>query len=321
MGSQLELVGTKQRTVWLPRNPLRIAGSLDCLQCDSEGRPTTSIQATRCLDRWPFDFVGPLRRRLQQAGLELQTFPYDWRRSLFHSASCFADWVNDRNLDTIDIIGVSTGGLIATQFARNGYGDRIRKLIAVGTPFLGMPRALMNLELGSGVNSIADFLFARKFQQLISSFPAAYEVIPGDAYRSVAPIPFINASPAVVDAEAQNSFLKSRLLISASLFDQGQRFLAELNPAETLRSVDTSYIISSAQTTPVQIDYSDSGKVRVRSDMYGDGGVPVFSQTIGGLAQQIHPGKQFEFQGPHRTLYLQRLVMERIVKELSQGSD
>jgi len=296
---------------------MSVFADVEYLQCGEAGRARFPLDVAGCLDRRPLDFVSPLRNRLAQDGIAVLPFPYDWRQSLFRSAELFADWVAAQHLETFDIVGVSTGGLIATQYARMGCGAKIRKFISIGTPFLGMPRALANIHTGKVLNRLADWLLAHKVRSLIRTFPSTYELLPCQAYFDATDHACVEAHGRPLRSHSEMcSFLESHSQISSRLLKTGTEFLLQLDPTEALRNVDTSYIVNSRRPTPARISYGESGKVHVTRRSFGDGSAPAISQTIGGQHEVLHPGHSYEFQGRHRTMHMDPLVMEQLASIL-----
>ena len=319
MGSRLVYTGPTSVRAWVPTHPINAYANLNYLQCDEDGVPKFQLEVAGCLGKPPLDFVGPLRNRLAQDGFSVLAFPYDWRQSLLVSAQMFAEWVEAQALDRFYIVGVSTGGLIATQYARMGFGAKIRKFISIGTPFLGMPRALANLHTGAVLNPVADFFLARKARSLIQTFPSAYEVLPSAAYFDAAGDHYIEAEAHPLRSHSETcSFLESHAQLSSRLLRAGTEFLLQLAPTKALRDVDTSYIVSTGLPTPAKILYQRSRQIQVSRQSFGDGSVPALSQTIGGQHEILHPGQSYEFQGLHRTMHLNPPIMEQVAKILHE---
>lgn len=318
MGTRLVTTGSRRSTVWIPTRPWSIVKELDRLRCDEDGKPLFPVETNGCLERWPWDFVSPLRQELSRHGLALDVFPYDWRQSFFRAAESLRDWIDARGFRTCNIIGVSTGGLIATQYVRSGFASRVRKFVSLGTPFLGMPRALASLHTGVGLGPVTDLFLARKVSDLVRTFPSTYELLPCQSYFETEPMPCLSIPTGpVTSSAAMLEWLKNVPRACSSLAIEGSRFLAELDPVSTLRQVDTSFIVNSSRLTPAQVTYHSTDSVRVTSHVFGDGAVPVASQTIGHQTDAVNPGRTFLFEARHRTMHLKKDVMRRMVEILT----
>ncbi|HEX6190380.1 MAG TPA: alpha/beta fold hydrolase [Pyrinomonadaceae bacterium] len=116
----------------------------------------------------------------------LFVFAYDWRISNKKNADSLADYVGcvqkfypDRK---VNILAHSMGGLLARRYILDNPG-KAKKLITVGTPWLGAPKALYILETGNFFNIyLADRLYADLFKSLVEFFPAVHELLPSRAY-------------------------------------------------------------------------------------------------------------------------------------------
>ena len=317
MGSRLIHSGPTLTRAWVPTRPLSVGVALDYLRCDEAGVSKFDLEVAGCLDSPPLDFVSPLRNRLARDGFSVLPFPYDWRQSLLVTAAKFATWVEEQSLETFDIVGISIGGLIATQYVRMGFGARIRKFISIGTPFLGMPRALASLHTGAVLNRVADWFLGRKLRTLMRTFPSAYEVLPTAAYFDSVDQHYIEAGKRPLTSHTETlSYLEAHGDLSSPLLREGTKFLLQLAPAETLRAVDTSFIIGTGVPTPVRIQYRTSGRIRVSRQPLGDGSAPASSQTIGGQLEHLDSGRFHEFRGRHRTMHLNPRIMTQIAEIL-----
>lgn len=92
----------------------------------------------------------------QSADRRLLRFPYDWRRSNIESADKLAEvldaFVAENIVDDITFLAHSMGGLVCRFLIESGrYTNQpfyalIKRLITLGTPHRGAPKALMQLE-------------------------------------------------------------------------------------------------------------------------------------------------------------------------------
>jgi pimeloyl-ACP methyl ester carboxylesterase len=118
---------------------------------------------------WSYDTYGGLVRYLERVGgyvrgKSLFVLGYDWRKGVADAASQLEDLVDrvsGRNQEPVDLLGVSSGGLVARYFLslgsagrtgsaqRQALQQRIRRLVCVGTPQRGTFNALDVLSNGS----------------------------------------------------------------------------------------------------------------------------------------------------------------------------
>ena len=120
-------------------------------------------------------------------GENLQFFAYDWRRDLRVAARRLATrvegWIQawrhrsgNPNAKAI-LIGHATGGLIARYYAEvEGGWSAVRKLISIGTPFLGSIRALDILYFGLDFRSYG--LPHHDLTSVARTFTSIYELLP-----------------------------------------------------------------------------------------------------------------------------------------------
>jgi len=118
---------------------------------------------------WSYDTYGGLVRYLERVGgyvrgKSLFVLGYDWRKGVADAAGQLEDLVDrvsGRYQERVDLLGVSSGGLVARYFLSHGSAgrtgraqrqalqQRIRRLICVGTPQRGTFNALDVLANGS----------------------------------------------------------------------------------------------------------------------------------------------------------------------------
>ncbi len=117
-----------------------------------------------------------------QAGVDLFVFPYDWRLDINNVAQALNTFIetgigSDKKLD---IIAHSMGGLIAKEYILNFGKDRLNKVIFVGTPHLGAPRATTIPIFGEQlVALLVNFAEIRKISR---NMPSIYELLPNQDY-------------------------------------------------------------------------------------------------------------------------------------------
>ncbi|MBI5469872.1 hypothetical protein HY968_00920 [Candidatus Kaiserbacteria bacterium] len=91
----------------------------------------------------------------------LFTFPYDWHKSNIDTAVLLKAKIDEVkavcNCAQVDIVAHSMGGLVARQYIQSDYyGHDVRKLIFLGTPQLGAPKAYLMWEGGENDTDKAD---------------------------------------------------------------------------------------------------------------------------------------------------------------------
>jgi pimeloyl-ACP methyl ester carboxylesterase len=113
----------------------------------------------------------------------LFVFAYDWRLSNKINADNLEKFIAG-NIPTgeFDIVAHSMGGIVAKLWlARASSKSRVKRLITLGTPFLGSAAALRTIDSGWGfwANLAANGLDG--IRQTMLTFPSVYELLPSYA--------------------------------------------------------------------------------------------------------------------------------------------
>lgn len=136
------------------------------------------------------DLMKWLLRRFPHDQGGIHAFPYDWRQSNEYTAHCLARFVQpllerrrrDHPRARIVLVGHSMGGLVARYFAECLDARReTRRVITIGTPYLGSVKALTLLANGFARLGPARFSLG----DLARSLPSVAELLP--AYACVGP--------------------------------------------------------------------------------------------------------------------------------------
>ncbi len=119
----------------------------------------------------------------------LFVFPYDWRLDSQRSAEKLREYVRlalelNPDADGVDLVGHSNGGLVARAYMLlPGQRPLVKRLITVGTPWLGAPKPLAGLRTGDmnepGINIVAPIPAVRKMLQFA---PGAHQLLPSREY-------------------------------------------------------------------------------------------------------------------------------------------
>lgn len=130
-----------------------------------------------------------------EEGQTLFTFPYDWRKDLSEIASqnltgqidyILSQTAAGQAAGKVDIIAHSQGGLVVKSLLQQlpQYQTKINKLIFVGTPHLGAPKAAKALLYGDsmGVDFWGMGLDPEEVKRISRNMPAIYELLPSQAY-------------------------------------------------------------------------------------------------------------------------------------------
>lgn len=126
--------------------------------------------------------INTLKSVVKDPARQFFKFPYDWRASNRWAAEALDTFVRPRLHDwqkghggadaKLWLVGHSMGGLVARYFLEHlGGADITRRLITIGTPHRGAPKALGALVNGMGLGPL-------DFSAVIRSFASTYELLP-----------------------------------------------------------------------------------------------------------------------------------------------
>lgn len=121
----------------------------------------------------------------------LFVFPYDWRLPPERSAQRLASYIDCIQSfypgTSIDIVAHSMGGLVARRYILDqvnaGKPSHIRRMITLGTPWLGAPK-LLNVMLTGDFDFAVNLALINKdvLKQLIRDYPGAHTLLPSKKY-------------------------------------------------------------------------------------------------------------------------------------------
>lgn len=210
------------------------------------------------------------------------TFPYDWRLDLNENGELLTNKIEEiktqSNFDKIDIIAHSMGGLLVKDYISHEGSSNINKLIFVGTPHLGAPKAAKTLLTGD-----TDFPFnilnRKTIKQLSLNMPSIYQLLPNQKYFEIfrGYIDIVNSDPQTLAYESSMNFLKVRQL-NAGLVDKAEEFFDQMLHELDLSSIDTYNIIGCGINTQAGYRFT-SATDSIKNIAYtsGDKTVPFMS--------------------------------------------
>jgi hypothetical protein len=142
-----------------------------------------------------FDYTKKLKQEFAAQGYEenkdLFMFPYDWREDISKNANLYlsekiSELASSSPTGKVDVIAHSQGGLLIKRliFEHPEFANKISKLIFLGTPHLGAPKAAKVLLYGDnmGVSFAALGLDPQELKRISQNVPAVYEMLPSPEY-------------------------------------------------------------------------------------------------------------------------------------------
>jgi len=168
-------------------------------------------------------------------------FPYDWRLDIMQTKELLKNKIEVIKLQTgsnkVDIVAHSMGGLLVKNYL-NAYGNSsVDKLIFVGTPHLGAPKA--GKILLTGDNFGIPWLDNDSMRILAQNSPAVHELLPSPTYFSIyqgyiKPYKFLSLAP-FWDYASTKDYISSK--VPSQTFTTADSFFSQ-----NLQDVDLSGI-------------------------------------------------------------------------------
>jgi pimeloyl-ACP methyl ester carboxylesterase len=131
--------------------------------------------------------IAEFRARGYQEGIDLFLFPYDWRYGISDNnvaalATTIEQILAQTGASKIHVIAHSTGGLVAKRYAQQYNDPKIDKILFLGVPHRGAPKAVHVLLTGV-VDQYEGFGLARtEMKNLARNLPIVYDLLPTIGY-------------------------------------------------------------------------------------------------------------------------------------------
>ncbi|USG65469.1 pre-peptidase C-terminal domain-containing protein [Brevibacillus ruminantium] len=258
-------------------------------------------------------------QRLEEMGytknLDLFAMPYDWRYSNKDNAKFLKQKIDEALKSSgarqVQLVAHSMGGLLTkeTLLSNISYQSKVKRVIYMGTPFLGSPRAYQALKFGY------DFgvpLLHEETGKIIAEYaPAVYELLPSPMYFQKGTV--LKRDP--VYAFTYEDMLKdNRVKLDYLPLLRQAEILHNKWDKLTLRVPQYS-IIGFGQPTLLGYEYhSGHGELLPFFDHSGDGTVPLLSANYS-LKDMV---KKYYIPEGHASLPKNPQVIEQVI-QLLQG--
>ncbi len=238
-----------------------------------------------------------------ERGKDFFEFAYDWRQDVRRSAAQLGQLIETLALSQpVIIIAHSLGTLVSRYYIERLDGrKRVERVILMGGPHMGVPRALANLL--APPNMLPFGLMGERFRQVVATFRTVYQILPVYACavdQNGRKINFLEDESWLT--EEQIPFLRA-----------ARQFRQELGIRSSIPAVS---IFGYGLKTMVNLSLSkpEVGKLRDINYQYGPSGdstIPEQSAVLSG--SEIHPVQQY-----HGSLFVDNDVKMRLKLELTR---
>ncbi len=123
-------------------------------------------------------------------------FAYDWRKSNIVNAEKLQDYIGCVRRfypnTSVNILAHSMGGLLARRYIiKNPNNHHVNKLITIGSPWLGAPKAIHVLETGQWPPATSyGLILPGTLKTLAEDFTGFHELLPSRKYADLGGVPF-----------------------------------------------------------------------------------------------------------------------------------
>lgn len=263
------------------------------LSLDANGDPLTNIEVGEAIEQLPdvpiidigafnIDTFKSLKEELEKDGYSrdenLFFFPYDWRLDLSGTADLLEEKIEEiktqTGSDKINIIAHSMGGLLAKEYIRQKGKDSIDKLIFVGTPHVGAPKAGKTVIFGDRMG--IPWLEEDRIKEIGENSIALHELLPSQQYFDTAGAYIKDSSGNFLDFSATKNFLISRGS-SETVFNYAENFLSNNLENTDFSGIDVYNIAGCNLDTDGGYELKANGNIAHRKYQAGDKTVPIVS--------------------------------------------
>jgi pSer/pThr/pTyr-binding forkhead associated (FHA) protein len=237
-----------------------------------------------------------------QRGVDLFEFAYDWRQDVRDSARRLAQMVETWKIQApFVIMAHSLGSLVSRYYVeRLGGKSLVKKVIFMGGPHYGVPKAVANLIVK--VDLLPFGLLGDRLRRVLTTFPSTYQILP--TYDCV----FDQNGDAIPVLEDEAWVEEER----RHLLRMARQFRQELGNQLSVPSTSIfGYGIKTVNRVNVQLGRDRSwDKVDLVNELSGDNTIPDASTILAG--SEIHPVQQY-----HGSLFVDNDVRMRLRLELA----
>jgi len=243
---------------------------------------------------------------------------YDWRKPITKAAAEIASTLDSiaKRYDEVYLIAHSLGGLVACQYLSTTLLSQKFKLITIGTPFMGAPKALRILLTG---NALPAHFMHNAIQKTAHNISSVYELMPSRLYTEN--FPFIKLirkrtiRSVTLNALETLAYLKTAGL-NIALYAQAQNFHAGHNFTSLFNESGNAFaVVGDGIKTETSITVSEKQHFIYypTTTKKGDGTVPTTSATMNG---QINNDRIFYVKESHSDLPSNKKVVNLVKSKI-----
>uniref|UniRef100_UPI00055DB95E OmpL47-type beta-barrel domain-containing protein n=1 Tax=Paenibacillus zanthoxyli TaxID=369399 RepID=UPI00055DB95E len=329
MGSEM-FEQANNNKVWKPGN-LTFARDIPKLKMNADGTSIVNLKSGIPIK----DFYEDMATYLFNNNFKVINFGYDWRLDIKDSARSLKTVIDNAKIDNpyskIYIVAHSMGGLVATEYINQGNGNNINKLITIGTPYLGAPKAAYIFETGNGASTLQNLAINSLLKDVVPNIYSVYQLLPPSNYFDwnhkdsyITYVTYTGAGRQVKDKvkvtgyNATTTYFKERRPWSNDNYlDKANEFHNSLNIIRNLNSVDSYYIIGDKNSTVGEMAIKMGTQPSITNNdlkmIQGDGTVPVISANVAG---RLPAEKTYYIQEEHGELFNNVKVQKQVVNIL-----
>jgi|GEM_PF-1868837 len=266
-------------------------------------------------------------------------FAYDWRLDNGINAVKLNEFIDELGVGQVDIVAHSMGGIVASRFIADGNKDKIRKLVTLGTPYLGSPKVPYVFATGRliEVGPFNTGIAYNGIKKIAPHMTSAYQLLPYKNTSSYIGVEdgWIIKKIQDVPVAGTHDYIKNELLmygtngnpisssVKGNFLNKSIPFMESIYPNgdAAIKSVDYHIIVGDNKQTIATTVFDSEGEHA--KNLYfsnGDGTVPFWSATIN---DTIPETRLSSFDETHMGLVENEDVLAKVIDILndkSQGS-
>lgn len=235
-------------------------------------------------------------------GKDFFEFAYDWRQDVRRSARLLGKFIDELPVvGPVFIIAHSLGTQVSRYYVeRVGGKDRVQRLLLLGGPHRGVPKALTSLLVAPDLLPFG--LMGDKIRQVLSTYPSSYQILP--------------VYPCATDQQGEKiNFLENDFWLPEAqrpLLQNAREFRRELGYQTSVPAISIfGYGLKTIAGISLQRIERTISNIIYRQEATGDNSIPQNSAVLEGT--EIHPVQQH-----HGSLFVDQDVKMRMKLELTR---